>query len=229
MIERGQFSHVGPRASAPTPTADDTAVDAGTQVVMPGLVDGHTHRVFGNARSEEDVDLWVTPEFRALCSLLFAQHVLAAGYTSVVVPGDAGNSSIAVRDAIRAGLFDGPRIAASSNVIANRHSLNDWFPAHVGTPDCFTGRLCATHDAQIAEVRRQAKAGANPVMIAMDGTHLREDGSPVAAFTQEETTAMVAEAHRLGLKVATLPTVERRCCMRPRPGWMWSSTPFWRR
>ena len=88
-------------------------------------------------------------------------------------------------------------------MIANRHSLNDWFPAHVGTPDCFTGRLCATHDAQIEEVRRHAKAGANLVKIAMDGTHLREDGSPVAAFTQEETTAMVAEAHRLGLKVVT--------------------------
>jgi imidazolonepropionase-like amidohydrolase len=203
VVEQGSFSFVGPTAQAPQPGANDTVIDAGTHFVMPGLVDVHTHLVFGNARSEEDVDFWATPEFRALRGLFFAQHVLAAGYTSIVVPGDAGNCSIAVRDAITAGLFEGPRIAASSNVIANRHSLNDWFPEHVGTPDYMTGRLCTTRDAQREEVRRQAKAGADIVKIALDGTHFREDGTHIAAFTQDEVSAMVAEVHRLGKKVAT--------------------------
>ena len=203
VVEQGCFSFVGSTAQAPRPGADDTVIDAGTHFVMPGLVDVHTHLVFGNARSEEDVDFWATPEFRALRGMFFAQHVLAAGYTSIVVPGDAGNCSIAVRDAINAGLFDGPRIAASSNVIANRHSLNDWFPEHVGTPDYMTGRLCTTRDAQLEEVRRQAKAGADIVKIALDGTHFREDGTHIAAFTQDEVSAMVAEVHRLGRRVAT--------------------------
>jgi imidazolonepropionase-like amidohydrolase len=203
VVEQGSFSFVGATAQAPQPGANDTVIDAGTHFVMPGLVDVHTHLVFGNARSEEDVDFWATPEFRALRGLFFAQHVLAAGYTSIVVPGDAGNCSIAVRDAINAGLFDGPRIADSSNVIANRHSLNDWFPEHVGTPDYMTGRLCTTRDAQREEVRRQAKAGADIVKIALDGTHFREDGTHIAAFTQDEVSAMVAEVHRLGKKVAT--------------------------
>jgi imidazolonepropionase-like amidohydrolase len=203
VIEQGRFTHVGPAAQAPQPAPGDTVIDAGSHFVMPGLVDVHTHLVFGNARSEEDVDFWATPEFRALRGLFFAQHVLAAGYTSIVVPGDAGNCSIAVRDAISAGLFDGPRIAASSNVIANRHSLNDWFPEHVGTPDYMTGRLCTTRDAQLEEVRRQCKAGADIVKIALDGTHFRDDGTHIAAFTQDEVSAMVAEVHRLGKKVAT--------------------------
>lgn len=203
IIEQGRFSHVGPTAEAPQPDAEDAIIDAGTHFVMPGLVDVHTHLVFGNARSEEDVDFWATPEFRAVRGLFFAQHVLAAGYTSIVVPGDAGNCSIAVRDAISAGLFDGPRIAASSNVIANRFSLNDWFPEHVGTPDYMTGRLCTTRDSQLEEVRRQAKAGADIIKIALDGTHFRDDGTHIAAFTQDEVSAMVAELHRLGKKVAT--------------------------
>ena len=205
VIENGLFSYVGPKAQAPERTHEQRlqSIVLTKQVLMPGLVDVHTHLVFGNARSEEDIDFWVTPEFRSLRSLFFSQHVLAAGYTSIVVPGDAGNSSIAVRDAINAGLFEGPRIAASSNVIANRHSLNDWFPEHVGTPEYATGRLCVTPQEQMTEVRRQAKAGANLVKIAMDGTHFRQDGTHISAFTQSEVSAMVEEAHRLGVKVAT--------------------------
>jgi len=201
LIENGLFTYVGPAAQAPTQQPSDLLIDAGEHWVMPGLVDAHTHLVFGNARSEEDIDFWTTPEFRALRGLFFAQRVLAAGYTSIVVPGDAGNCSISVRDAINAGLFVGPRVAASSYVIANRHSLNDWFPEHVGTPDYVTGRLCTTRDAQIEEVRRQAKAGVDCIKIAMDGAHFRENGTHIAAFTQDETSAMVGEAHRLGKKV----------------------------
>jgi imidazolonepropionase-like amidohydrolase len=203
VIEQGLFTHVGPTAAAPAAGPGDTVIEAGERFVMPGLVDVHTHLIFGNARSEEDIDFWVTPEFRALRAMFFAQHVLAAGYTSIVVPGDGGNCSIAVRDSIQAGLFDGPRIAASSHVISNRHSLSDWFPEHVGTPDYVTGRLCTTPEAQIEEVRRQAKAGADFIKIALDGTHFRDDGTHIAAFAQPEVSAMVAEAHRLGKRVAT--------------------------
>ncbi|WP_028631218.1 metal-dependent hydrolase family protein [Metapseudomonas resinovorans] len=201
-IEDGLFTYVGPREGAPQPQPGEARLDTGEHFVMPGLVDVHTHLVFGNAKSEEDIDLHVSPEFRALRGLFFTQHVLAAGYTSVVVPGDAGQCSIAVRNAINGGLFSGPRIAASSNVIANRQSLNDWFPSWVGTPDYFTGRLCATREEQIGEIRRQAKDGVDLIKIAMDGTHLRPNGEHIAAFTQDETYTMVEEIHRLGKRVA---------------------------
>jgi imidazolonepropionase-like amidohydrolase len=202
VIENGVFTYVGPQATAPERLPGEALIDTGEHFVMPGLVDVHTHLVFGNAKSEEDIDLHVSAEFRALRGLFFTQHVLAAGYTSVVVPGDAGQCSISVRNAINAGMFSGPRIAASSNVIANRQSLNDWFPSWVGTPDYFSGRLCATRDEQIAEIRRQAKDGVDLMKIAMDGPHFRPNGEHIAAFTEDETRFMVDEIHRLGKKVA---------------------------
>lgn len=71
VVDGGQFTFVGTRGDAPMAQAGDTEIDAGGHFVMPGLIDVHTHLVFGNARSEEDVDLWVTPEFRALRSIFF--------------------------------------------------------------------------------------------------------------------------------------------------------------
>ena len=47
----------------------------------------------------------------------------------------------------------------------------------------------------------QVKNGVDCIKIAMDGTLTRENGELIAAFTQEETSAMVEEAHRLGRRV----------------------------
>ncbi|WP_426159665.1 amidohydrolase family protein [Pseudomonas sp. TSRC2-2] len=203
VIENGVFSYVGPTACAPQPAAGDKVIDTGDHFVMPGLIDVHTHLAFGNAQSEEDIDIWTSDEFRALRGMFFAQHVLAAGVTSMVCPGDSGQLSIAVRNAIGAGLFDGPRIAASSRVITNRQSLNDWFPSRMGAPEFFTARLVTSRSEAVAEIRKQAKDGVDLIKIAMDGTHRRPNGEIIAAFTADETLEMVDEAHRLGCKVAT--------------------------
>jgi len=54
----------------------------------------------------------------------------------------------------------------------------------------------------IEAIREQTKDTVDVIKIAMDGTQGGNSGGLIAAFTQEETTAMVREAHRLGRKVA---------------------------
>ena len=49
--------------------------------------------------------------------LFFAQKVVAAGYTSICAPGDAGQISLSVRNAINFGLFDGPRVTAAGRYL----------------------------------------------------------------------------------------------------------------
>ncbi len=197
----GVIAYAGPAKGAPRRAADDALLDYSGSFVMPGLIDVHTHLAYGNAKSEEDIDLYSPLEFRALRGLFFAQKMAAAGFTALCSPGDAGRISLAIRDAIRAGLFDGPRIMAAGPYITTHQGLTDWYPTWIGVPETSIGRLVTTPLEAIEEVRRQVKDGVDCIKIALDGIERRpDDGTLVAAFTQEETEAIVRETHRLGRK-----------------------------
>jgi imidazolonepropionase-like amidohydrolase len=167
---------------------------------MPGLIDVHTHLAYGNAKSEEDIDLYSPLEFRALRGLFFAQKVAAAGYTSICSPGDAGQISLSIRNAIRAGLFDGPRVMAAGPYLTTHQGLTDWYPTWIGAPETSIGKLVTTLDEAIEEVRRQVKNGVDCIKLALDGIQRRTDGELIAAFTQHETDVIVRETHRMGKK-----------------------------
>ena len=64
--------------------------DFSRQFVIPGLIDVHTHIAYGNAKTEEDIDLYSSLEFRAVRGVFFAHQVLASGFTTIVAPGDSG-------------------------------------------------------------------------------------------------------------------------------------------
>src|ERR1700691_553780 len=197
----GKIAFVCDTAEAPPTGLHDTVLDYSNLFVMPGLLDVHTHLAYGNAKSEEDIDLYQPMEFRSLRALFFAQKVVAAGYTSICAPGDAGQVSLSVRDAINFGLFEGPRVTAAGRYLTTRQGLTDWYPTWIGVPDTSIGRLVTNKDEAIEEIRVQVKNGVDCIKIAMDGTLKRDDGSLVAAFNQDETTTMVTEAHRLGKRV----------------------------
>src|SRR6516165_12731260 len=197
----GRIAFVCATADAPPVDAHARVVDYSTLFVMPGLIDVHTHLAYGNAKSEEDIDLYQPMEFRALRALFFAQKVVAAGYTSICAPGDAGQISLSVRDAINFGLFEGPRVTAAGRYLTTRQGLTDWYPTWIGAPNTSIGRLITSKDEAIEEIRVQVKNGVDCIKIAMDGTQTRDDGELIAAFNQDETTTMVTEAHRLGRRV----------------------------
>src|SRR5437016_5783212 len=167
---------------------------------MPGLIDVHTHLAYGNAKSEEDIDLYSPLEFRALRGMFFAQKVAAAGYTAICSPGDAGQISLSIRNAIRAGLFDGPRVMAAGPYITTHQGLTDWYPTWIGAPSTSIGRLVTNINEAIEEVRKQVKDGVDCIKIALDGIQRRPDGELIAAFTQDETDTIVQETHRMGKK-----------------------------
>ncbi len=199
--DAGRLTYVGATDAAPVPGQGDSVLDYGDLFVMPGLQDVHTHLAYGNAKTEEDIDLYQPMEFRAIRALFFAQKCIAAGYTSICAPGDAGQISLSVRNAINYGLFDGPRVTAAGRYLTTRQGLTDWYPTWIGVPDTSIGRLVTSRDEAIEEIRVQVKNGVDCIKIALDGVQRRPDGEFIAAFNQDEISVIVTEAHRLGRKV----------------------------
>src|SRR3954447_15374301 len=196
----GELLYVGPEAKAPRRAKDDRLLDHSGAFVMPGLIDVHTHLAYGNAKSEEDIDLYSPMEFRTLRGMFFAQKCAAAGYTAICSPGDAGQISLSIRNAIRAGLFDGPRVVAAGPYLTTHQGLTDWYPTWIGAPTTSIGRLVTNVAEAIEEVRKQVKDGVDCIKLALDGIQRRPDGELIAAFTQEETEIIVRETHRMGKK-----------------------------
>ena len=208
VFEGDTVAHVGPTGEAPPPGPDDTVVDHGDRFVMPGLIDVHTHLSYGNAKTEEDIDLYGPVEFKAIRGLNFAQRMLRAGYTAMANPGDSGRVTVSIRNAIDVGLFVGPRITTAGAYITSRQGLTDWYPTWIGQPVTSIGHLVCSPAEAIEEIRVQVKDGVDFIKLAMDGdktlepTGVTEHGGLMAAFNQDETDAMVTEAHRLGKCVA---------------------------
>jgi len=202
VVENGRVAAVLPTAGAPAPGPEDTVIDHSGRFVMPGLIDIHTHISYGDAKSQEDIDLYASMEFRALRAMIAAQKVMRAGYTAFVDPASSGLVSAAVRDAIEVGLFKGPRITCSSRALTSPQGLYDWYPRWIGCPTTSTGVVIDSPDHAIREIRGQVKDGVDLIKFAMDGVLTAHPKGLVAAFTEEETRRMMTEVHRLGKRGA---------------------------
>ncbi len=198
----GTIGFVGPSHAAPRPESGDETIDYFQWFVMPGMIDAHVHLSYGNTQSAEQIDLYSPVEFRALRGLEGAQRMLAAGYTGIADPSTTGLVSLAIRDAIDAGLFVGPRISTAGRAILTAQGVDYFYPRWVRMPEHSVGFLMRDVSEGIAEIRQEIKDGVDFIKLAVDGDQLVAGTGLISGMTQEEVTALVSEIHRLGRKVA---------------------------
>jgi imidazolonepropionase-like amidohydrolase len=172
-----------------------TRVDATGKTVMPGLIDAHCHMTYGESRSEEEIDLYTSPELRTLKAAFNAQKVLRAGVTGISQPGGSYFIGVGLREAIREEIVLGPRMTAAGRYITTSNGLTDWYPDSVGVPEGSIGVLANTMPEMINEVRRQVKNGVDLIKLA-DSPY-----GDYQAFTNDELKTVTALAHQLGKRV----------------------------
>jgi imidazolonepropionase-like amidohydrolase len=194
---------VGDGAGPPLPAGADVAVDARGLTVLPGLVDAHCHISYGEVRAEEELDLYASAEYRAIRAMWNAGKVLRAGVTSISDPGGTWYVGVAVRDAIRAGYFPGPRITAAGRYLTTHTGLADFYPTWIGTPPSSSGVLATSAETTLDEIRAQVKNGVDFIKVAGSGESptLTPGGGSVPGFRPEELRLIADEAHRLGRRV----------------------------
>jgi imidazolonepropionase-like amidohydrolase len=198
-IENDKIVSIGPASSATA--AGTTIIDLSQATVLPGMIDAHTHLTMDPGHFGYDGLAISTPR-EALIGAKNARTTLLAGFTTVRNVGAGGYSDIALRDAINAGDVPGPRILASGPAlgITGGHCDNDLLPYefHSTADGVADGVEAVQH-----KVREVIKYGADVIKICATGGVLSKGDDPNASqFTLEEMKAIVADAHRLGRKVA---------------------------
>lgn len=199
VVENDRIAWVGPSDDLPHAylTNGYEEVDTSGTTVMPGLVDGHMHISFGEAASEEELSIYTPAEYRAIRASVDAEKALMAGVTSSCDPGGPYLVATAVRDAIEAGLVQGPRMACAGKQITTQQGISDGFPSWIGVPESSFGALVRNRDELLQEIRNEVKDGVNVIKIAGSGNSSDE----YASFRLEELELAVDEAHRLGRPV----------------------------
>jgi imidazolonepropionase-like amidohydrolase len=199
VIEDGKIARVGPSAEINAP-ADAMLIDLSNATVLPGLIDAHTHLTMDPNFGYEQLGISLPRE--TLIGAKNARVTLEAGFTTVRDVGADGYTDVALRDAINAGDVPGPRMLVSGPAlgITGGHCDNNLLPfEYHATSDGVADGIAAVQQ----KVRQNIKYGSDLIKVCATGGVVTKGDNPQASeYTLEEMKAIVADAHRLGRKVA---------------------------
>jgi len=186
--------------------AGANAIELGQATCLPGLIDSHVHLTSQSSpTSYSDQFRWNVADY-AIRSTVYAQRTLQAGFTTVRNLGDGNGESIALRNAIEAGVIPGPRIFTAGPAIGSTGGHADGTDGYrkdlAGDPGPKDGIINGVDDAWKA-VRQHYKDGADLIKIMPSGGVLDESASADnPQLTLDEIKAVVAAAHDYGFTVA---------------------------
>ena len=215
---------VGPAEELPPRwTAEGTEViDCGGRCILPGLVDAHTHLSFGEAQSEEELGIYTSVEYRSILAGYHAAKVLKAGVTSASEAASTYSISVALRDAIEAGVVHGPRLSAAGRQITTHQGLEDPFPSWVPFQPGVPGTLVRNRDEILEAVRLQVKDGIDLIKVSGSAdAALSNEPLSGAAFRAEEFDLLADEVHRLERHCAVHARTAESVKLAARAGFDW--------
>jgi imidazolonepropionase-like amidohydrolase len=190
----GAIEWVGAHTRTPKAARGAGHVEGAGGTLTPGLIDCHVHLQFDGVADFEREGRELTPALATLKAANNVRRHLERGVTTVRDLGGLGSVSCEVGKAVDEGIITGARVLAAARAltITGGHGHN------IGVAREVDGA-----DAVRKAVREEIRSGATAIkVIATGGVLTPGISATFTAFTPEELTAAVDEAHKWGRSVA---------------------------
>jgi len=212
VIKNDSIAWIGDE-SAFEKEAGDQIIELEGQYVLPGLIDCHVHlEIRDEGENPYQTYFTTSPYFAGYKALKSAQEHIRSGFTTVRDCG-SDNWGQSINKAISSGLFRGPRILAAQYPINQIGSIPydlpidlsmafDWLDGQKVLGTIFPTGV----DEIIRAVRGRIMKGSNFIKVMQTGSvYGATFGSVVEKtfFNEDEMLALVDEAHRNGIHVAS--------------------------
>ncbi|NNC99857.1 MAG: amidohydrolase family protein, partial [Gammaproteobacteria bacterium] len=193
---------VGITDSAGIP-ADATIIKLSGATLLPGLIDSHAHPLI-SGDDYQNLHIQQSSAYKALKAYKGLERLLAAGWTTVRVAGDAdiyyGNQDI--KKLIDEGVLSGPRIFGAAHYLSitgGGGDINYFSPEQKPIAD---GLIVDGVDEIRKAIRTEAKYGADWIKVLVTGAFMSVGDSPRSVqFSEEEFRAVIDEARRQDMPV----------------------------
>jgi len=153
--------------------------------LLAGMFDIHTHtNMPGDGRSGEQVNEDDNDEVRLLRSARNATAAVASGVTTMCDCGSWNRNGFALKEGLAQGIVEGPRVLVSGPPLTV-----------TGGHLWYMGGEADGVDAVRSRVREMVKQGADFIKIAASGGSTSTSDPYRAAYSLEELSAIVDEAH----------------------------------
>jgi imidazolonepropionase-like amidohydrolase len=180
---------------------DVLRIDATGHTVLPGLIDAHCHISFDEPFSNDELFFHRREGLAAIVAAYNARKVLRSGVTSFFDADTIFSVSLDLRDAIEAGITEGPRMTCGGNAL---------FTSVGGTAGMLVPdegavgylKVTRTRDEIVTEIRRQAKRGVDWIKIHVTGLIPRQRAEgEIQVWNRGELLLAADTAHELGLPI----------------------------
>jgi imidazolonepropionase-like amidohydrolase len=197
LLEAGKIKEIGPGLRIP---ADAVRIDLSNEVVLPGLMDAHTH-LLATVDAKWDLgDFWIMSlqrraGYRAIGGAKHAKDMLQSGFTTVRDVGNSGDYLDAdLEKAIRFGIVPGPILIFAGRIIGPYGGQFWDTPTDAKLLDNPEYRFADSRDEMKKAVRENIYWGARVIKIVVDGQKY--------SYSADDIRFIVEEAGRAGVKVA---------------------------
>ena len=201
LVEAGRISRVWAASEAVDVAESVRRIDVGCMTIMPGLIDSHCHISFDEPSSNDELFFHRREGLAAIIAGRNVQKLLRAGVTGIMDPDSLGEIGVDLRDAIEAGIIHGPRMSVGGNALltsvggtAGRLLPDEGRRGY--------GKIVASRDEIVAEVRRQVKNGVDWIKVHVTGLapRMRCEGE-LQVWSYDELKLVADTAHELGTPV----------------------------